>query len=107
MNTQQIEKRVCDRLVRDILAAGCVISVHDGGCFVVKRSDHRDHIVDAMRSTDEDTLVIYNAAGERLGSVLLVYGNGCDVISDYSYTDATERTMEGLLKGAVELGERV
>jgi hypothetical protein len=80
-----IEKRICERLVDRALAAGYTISVYDGAEWPLKRSSNRPEILAAMYSTDSDTLRFrLPDSGESVGSIMLVYGNGADVICDYT-----------------------
>jgi len=80
------ERSIVRHLVDTLLKAGCSITVWNGGDEPeVKRGTDRRVLLDALIETDTDTVVAYDAAGKRLGSVMLVYGNdGWDVISDYS-----------------------
>lgn len=97
------ERSIARRIVRDALNQGCTVSVHDGGEWVVTKSATYKTIFAALFSTDSDTLSI-RRAGERIGTVYLVYGNdGFDVISDYTDTEA----MAVVLKGAHELAARI
>ena len=84
-----IEMRICNRLVRNALAKGYLISVYDGEEFALKRSASYAAIKSAMFSTDSDQLVFRRADGTKAGVVLLIYGNGEDVISDYSDNEET------------------
>ena len=78
-------------LVDAILARGHAISVHDGECFAVKRSNDRAAILDALASTEADTLIVRDASGTKLGSFFLVYGNGPDeLIADYTFNPFCE-----------------
>lgn len=78
-------------LVDAILARGHAISVHDGECFAVKRSNDRAVILDALASTEADTLIVRDASGTKLGSFFLVYGNGPDeLIADYTFNPFCE-----------------
>jgi hypothetical protein len=83
-----VEAYVCRFLVRAALAHGYAISVFDGEAWALKRSTDEEAIKAAMFSTDNDTLTLHKekvSSREKLrGSVLLIYGNGWDVISDYS-----------------------
>jgi len=94
------ERMIATRLVSDILAAGHVISVNDGEGFAIKRSADKAAILAALASTDSDTLVIRDASGERVGFVLLIWGNGTDLISDCSGVAAL-----ALCKGAESVAE--
>ncbi|MES0071892.1 hypothetical protein [Mesorhizobium sp. M0058] len=79
------ERRMCTALVDGCLKRGYVISVSDGEDYPVKKSTDKAEIMAALFSTDEDVIVIRNAAGDKLGWFQLIYGNdGWDVVSDYS-----------------------
>lgn len=87
----ETEGRICRRLITHALAAGYCISVNDGEDWVVKKSRNIVEIIGAMSSTDSDVLTFRdptdkstNNVGRKVGSVVLIYGNGNDVISDYS-----------------------
>lgn len=81
---EQIERKIIGRLMRAILDAGHCISVNDGEEWVLKMSTSQTKIMGAMFSTDEDFWRVRNTAGESLGVIHFVHGNGNDVISDYS-----------------------
>lgn len=79
------ERRMCTALVDACLKRAYVISVSDGEDWPVKRSTDKAAIMAALFSTDEDVIVIRNAAGDKLGWFQLIYGNdGWDVVSDSS-----------------------
>lgn len=99
------EQRIASKLVSDILAAGYVISVFDGEGFALKRSAKAAEIKEAMCSSEFDSLVIRKADGEKVGSISLIYGNGCDLISDYAGQD--HDLLEGLCKGAQAVAEKL
>ena len=82
--SHQIELTLARRVIRKALSAGYLVSVCDGEEYPVKRSTKFGEIDKALASTDSDVLVIRAATGDRLGSVLLVWGNGEDVVSDYT-----------------------
>lgn len=102
---QELELRIAYLVVREALAANCLVSVFDGEEYPLKRSSDAVEIMRALCSTDEDTLLLRDANGARLGSVLLIWGNGQDVISDYSYTPATCANVELILAKANEYAE--
>ena len=84
-----IEKQICERLVDRALAAGYTISVYDGGAWPLKRSSNRVDILAAMYSTDSDTLRFrLPESGNIVGSIMLVYGNGAEVVCDYTDNEA-------------------
>lgn len=98
----EAEKEIAARIICDAIAAGYSISVFNGGDDPeIARSRDPEAITKAMRASIDDALVFYNHK-DRLGMVLLVYGNsGHDVISDY--TD--KPVIEALLKGANALAD--
>lgn len=93
MKTHEIEQKIAKQIITDAIAAGYLISVDDGGEVVIKRSRNKAEIVAAMFSTDSDTLTIRKADGTRVGAIFLVYGNGADVISDYTDNSEIQRLL--------------
>lgn len=80
------------RLVRIALAKGYAISVYDGEEWTVKQSTDRMTVLQALATTECDTLR-FRKDGEKLGSMLLIYGNatdGSELIADYSANEAME-----------------
>ena len=97
----RIEKRIANRAIKDILAAGFTIDVYDGEEWALENSSRPRQIAAAMYSTDEDYLFL-RKNGKRTGQwVRLIYGNVCDLISDYTVS------LEELLKGADELARKI
>jgi hypothetical protein len=90
------ERRICAAVVRRALAAGYFVSVSDGELVTLRKSRDEAAIFDAMATTDADNLNIHRADGVRLGSVVLIYGNGEDVISDYSWAAATDGAAQAM-----------
>lgn len=94
----EVEMTVARRVIKDLLAAGYVISVHDSEEVTLKRSMDAEAILKAMFTTDEDTLLAYKD-GEKNSFVQFIYGNsGWDVISDYGVS--LEPIMAPILKWA-------
>lgn len=83
-NPLEAELKIARRVIRKALAKGYKISVSDGEAYPVKRSSSFTEINKALASTDSDSLIIRDAEGSRIGSVLLIWGNGEDVISDHT-----------------------
>jgi hypothetical protein len=77
------------RLVDAALASGYTVSVNDGEEWTVKKSTDRTVILDAMGTTGEDRLMVRNSVGDKVACYYLIYGNGSDVLSDWSFTDET------------------
>jgi hypothetical protein len=84
----KIETAIARRLVANALADKLTVSVYDGGAWCLKRSTNLTEIMDALQSTDCDTLRFRNADGVSIGSVLLIWGNEDDLISDHTDNDA-------------------
>ena len=97
-HADEIERRIVGRAVMDLLNAGYLISVYDGGETTVKNSNDPNVIWPALASTDMDLLFVSHPRFKR-STVQLVWGNGCDVISDYGVS------LEGVLANANELAE--
>lgn len=82
------ETKIAKALIKAALKRGYLISVNDGEEWAIQKSMDASAVWDAMRSTDADTLVFFadskDAGYVRLGFALLIWGNGEDIISDYS-----------------------
>lgn len=80
-----IEKIIAGRLVEAALAAGYSISVWDGEEIAVDKSVDPAVIFPALCSTDSDVLRLHNREdGDYRGRFWLIWGNGRDLISDYT-----------------------
>lgn len=80
-----IEKQIVNLILDRVLAEGGAIDVHDGEETPLKNSRDKTAIFAAMFSTDEDYLYIRQSPGQKpMGWVRLIYGNGIDLISDYT-----------------------
>lgn len=103
-----IERQIAIKLVDDILAAGMSISVNDGEETTVVWSPQRDEILGAMNTTDHDWLKVYSETSRNgyIGSIMLVWGNGTDLISDYSWPEPRGHAdIERLQSGAQALAD--
>lgn len=95
MTDAEIEMRIARRIVREALKAGYNVSVVDGEELVVERSTKQRAIMAALRTTDYDYLHINQIDdGRRIGFVMLVWGEGEDVVADHSDTMAMNALME-------------
>lgn len=99
--TAEIEIKIATQLVDDILAAGHTITVNDGEEDTVIGSNNKTAILEALRTTDEDYLIIMDG-DIRVGSIWLIWGNGVDVISDYGGPD---ELMTSLMEGAQNIAD--
>ncbi len=93
MSRIEREKEIASRLVRAALAKGYMISVDDGD---VRRSTNAEQIIGALASPDQDQLVLYNSEGERVGSILLIWGKGDDLISDCTYKPEIDALIKSI-----------
>ena len=78
-----VEDQIVAKLIDTLLAAGFTLSVNDGEETVLTHSTDITAIQNAMRSTDEDYLLVYKEDGSQLSWVRLIWGNDRDVISDH------------------------
>lgn len=84
-----LEDRLIRSVVRGLLQAGWLISVDDGEGeapldMPLIDSDSEDAILAACFTVYIDTLRVRRGGGRFQGFVLLVHGNGLDVVADYS-----------------------
>jgi len=105
-HASEIEKRIVYRVVTDLLAAGYVITVYDGQDEVLVGITDEKLIWPALSSTDADTLRVskrgsHPATPRGTSFVYLVWGNDCDVISDYGVS------LEHVLLDANRLAEEL
>jgi hypothetical protein len=100
----RIEQKIARYTVRALLRAGFLLSVYDGEEITVERSADAATICNAMFSTDEDYLFVYeDGQAARNGWVRFVYGNdGYDVICDY--TTNLDPQMDAVNKYAESFG---
>jgi hypothetical protein len=99
-----VEQKIARFTVKKLIEAGFKLSVYDGEAVTVKRSQDAVAICNAMATTDEDRLFVYDSdKQERFGWIYFVYGNdGYDVISDY--TTNLDPQMEAINKYAENFG---
>lgn len=106
-NASDVECRIVGKLVRDLIAAGYVISLNDGGeeDVLVGVTDET-LIFKALASSGADTLRV-SKKGSRPGTprgtsfVYLVWGNDCSVISDYGMS------LEEIMRPALALSNEL
>lgn len=82
------ERRIATHLVNKALERGYSIAVHDEEGEQLKASSDKKAIMDALALTDMNSLVLYRD-GARVGSILLVWGNDEDLVTDNSDNDET------------------
>ena len=100
---QRIEHAIARRLVRTLLECGYSLGVYDGEEITIERCKSSRAIMQALGTSDEDYLLVYDTStpddyGNDLsaGWFHLVYGNcGHDLISNMSgYGDYFERLQK-------------
>ncbi|ACD21593.1 hypothetical protein [Paraburkholderia phytofirmans] len=83
------ESRIARRVVSALLAAGYGISIDDGEAETPVLHEERK-IIREMSATCSDRIYVWtrdsvaDAETRRNGWVLMVYGNGIDVLTDYT-----------------------
>lgn len=95
----EVERQIIVALVESLLAAGYLVGVNDGEETVLEPCSDAERIFSVMSTTDEDYLL--TRQGEKNGWIRLIYGNGTDVISDY-----TVNVPETIFEAANELSDR-
>jgi hypothetical protein len=98
LNKYQNEDAVkaATRLIDGVLASGYSVNVFDSEEWTLKGSTDREEILNALGTTSDDRIEVMNADGERIGMFWLIYENGSDALSDWHYTDHTERECKRL-----------
>jgi hypothetical protein len=94
----EIEQQIATKVVDTLLEAGYTLSVNDGEETTLKHSTDRAAILDAMGTTDEEYLFAHKDG--RTATAWLVYGNGCDLITDCSVS------LSDVLQPAQEFADR-
>jgi hypothetical protein len=101
------ERKIIRTILDDAAARDLLVSVYDGEEWALTASDNMLSVAREIGNTCTTTLRFRKAAlgadgkPEVVGSVFLVHGNDCDVISDYSDNPA----MSELLMRATLLAE--
>jgi hypothetical protein len=94
----RIEGKIVGTVVREGLKRGWTVSVYDSEEWTLKRSTDRLAIMDALFTTDMDTIRFRDAEDNNMGFVFFVYGNsGYDVINDYAAGGPVEEMMEEVI----------
>lgn len=80
----EIERRITNKVIDALIGAGYGISVYDGEEMVLRNSRSRREIRKFLASTDSDCLYAIGKEGRGIGWAALIWGNGEDVLSDYT-----------------------
>lgn len=87
---QDIETKIAAYTIALALKRGFLVSIEDEEDVAVHPTTDRQELLSAMGQTDLSWVVLWSAAGERLGSIVFVHGNGVDVIGDYTDREEVE-----------------
>ena len=80
-----IEDQIIQATINLFLHDGFVLSVNDGEVTTVNRSTNPLLIFAAMKTTEEDYLLVHKRGESRNGWVRFIYGNGeAEVVNDYT-----------------------
>ena len=93
------EAKIIGKLLDTILSAGYSIDLRDAygdGDEPVENTKDRAMIEAEIAATGETCLDIYDAEGVVRGWVLLIHGNGEDVISDHTANETIAALVERL-----------
>lgn len=95
------EKKIARKAAKTLLGAGYHLGVHDGEETTVTATTDLEQVMGALATTDMDNLRVFRPNGERVGTVLLIWGNGEDLISDVGApNDAALDEIEGVIREA-------
>jgi len=95
------EAKIVSAIIASAFALDYVVSIYDGEEWSLKRSGDEDCVTAEIAATDMTIMSFRDSDGARIGQVLLVHGNGTDLVSDH--TDCPE--MVDLLADAETLAE--
>ncbi len=101
---QTQEREIVRSILTGIVSEGYVFSIFDGGEWVVRRSSDIETGLKAMFSTDGDEISVRTPAGERVGTINLIYGNApWEVVQDHTDNDE----IKACLAGATAMSDRM
>ncbi len=92
-----LQEQIINNLLAAILAGGYSITVNDGDDDVLKYSTDTTRIINNMGATDTDLLKVYQGT-EYIGFILLVPGNGDDIVSNHSGNDIITNLVDKVLE---------
>jgi hypothetical protein len=100
MNT--IEHRIVSQLLAAALPLGYTVSVWDGEEWTLRNSRDPGEILQALATTSDDLISFRDAAGARVGTIWLIWGNSQDLISDCSANPRIEALCRAAMQGIQE-----
>lgn len=93
----RVELKIVSKLIAVAKERGYILKVRD----YEEVGDTDYDVKTALFNLDEATVEVYDAAGSRLGTIFLVFGNdGYDLLADYNIT------LEEFLKPVSDLCDR-
>lgn len=103
LNTS-IERLLSTTVARSLLDAGYTIELWNGADEAEYRGRDLDALLAEMMATDEDVLNVVLDDGKHIiqGWVRLIYGNGIDVITDYTVNLEQHMAEADRVRGAIE-----
>jgi len=104
MTEKWAEMLVIGELVNQLTKAGYLLNVWDGESdyYLDEWTGDRETIFENLRTMDYDHLYARKGEDQRGGHVMLVYGNGREVISDYTICD---KEFEVICDNAIDYAE--
>jgi hypothetical protein len=99
----KVERNICFRAIDTLIKGGYRLRVWDGEDWACERTTDLKTLKEALMSTDEDTVHVYDAQNKQVGWVAFVYGNdtGHTVIADYTCN------MEDVLRDVEQYAEKL
>lgn len=89
----QTELNIIDAMIRAALVEGISLGVFDGEEWAVRNSTDYQEITGEIAATDATTLRLRDSGGAKIGDIILIYGNGEDVIHDHTDNPITGRIV--------------
>jgi len=102
LTNDEIELKILSKLIHTAFGLGYSISVFDGEEETLTKSISFVEVLQAIRTTDEDTLSFHSPT-EYVGRVWLFYGSGVDVIGDSTDNEKMTELLSPAMALSVEL----
>lgn len=87
------ELNIIDAMIRAALTEGISIGVFDGEEWAVRNSTNYQKITSNVAATDVTSIVLWSSDGAKVGRIILIHGNGEDVIHDHTDNPITARIV--------------
>jgi hypothetical protein len=95
-----VEYRICTKLTARVLAGPYTLSVFDGEEWVLKDSKDMAQILAVMFSGESDKLRIRTLLGKFVGDILLLHGDGENVIANWTDNQDTNDLIKEVHQAA-------